>query len=224
MKEHNNPQQTTFGVDKLIQRVRDEGVGQAKQESKELLENARKEAARVIAEAKAEANEARESARAEIAAEKRAAMEALRMAARDAVLDLVSGVSKAFEEHVGRLVSSATMDEELVRTVVLLFAGKAAQEITKDKDLEIMVSQAFFDEGSETDERLRERSKNQILAISREMLREGVELIPASDVQGGARVRLVGENLEIDLSDKAISELLLTYMQPRFVSILRGAE
>ena len=49
-------------------------------------------------------------------------------------------------------------------------------------------------------------------------------LLEAEGITGGARVRIVGEDLEIDLTDKAISELLLRYMQPRFVSILRGAE
>jgi len=222
-----SPEQTTSGVDELIRRVRDEGVGQAKETSEQMLSEARHEAARIVAEAEAEAQAARGEAAAEIAADKQAATEALQLAARDAVLELVAGVSRAFEEHVKRLVSSATMDEELVRTVVLLLAGKAAETVTLDKDLEITVSHALFGEGAESDEAregLRERSKKQILAISREMLREGVELIPSSEVQGGAKVRLVDENLEIDLTDKAITALLVRYMQPRFVSILRGLE
>lgn len=218
-----SPEATTSGVNELIRRVRDEGVGQAKEASEEILREARKEAARIVAEAEAEAEAAREAARAEIESDRESAHEALRMAARDAVLELTAGVGRAFEQHVKRLVSSVTADEEMLRTLVLLFAGKAAQEITQDKELEIMLSQRLF-EGAEADERLRERGKNQILALSQEMLREGVELIPASDVQGGAKVRLVGENLEIDLTDQAISELLLRYMQPRFISILRGLE
>jgi V/A-type H+-transporting ATPase subunit E len=224
MKEQNNPQQTTSGVEDLIRRVRDEGVGQAKEESRKLLDDARAEAARIVAEATAEAEEAKQEARAEIEDNNQAAMAALHMAARDTVLDLVARVSQGFENHVRRLVSTATMDEDLVRTIVLTFAGKAAQEITKDKELEIMVSRALFDKGSEADERLRDRAKEQILSISGEMLREGVELIAADDMHGGARVRIVGESLEIDLSDDAISELLLRFMQPRFVSILKGKE
>jgi V/A-type H+-transporting ATPase subunit E len=216
-------EQTTSGVDELIRRVRDEGVGQAQEASDEILREARREAARIVADATAEADEAREAARIEIAADRESAHEALRMAARDTVLDLTARIGRAFEEHVKRLVASATADEEMLRTLVLLFAGKAAQEITQDKELEIMLSRRLF-EGVEDDERLRERGRNQILALSREMLREGVELIPASDVQCGAKVRLVGENLEIDLTDEAISELLLRFMQPRFVSILRGLE
>ena len=215
---------TSSGVDRLIRRVRDEGVEQARQESAKLLEEARREAERTIAEAQAEAEQRKEAARTEIAADQKSAMEALRMAARDTVLELTAGVARAFEEHVKRLVTSVTVDEELTRTVVLLLAGKAGQEITRDKDLEIMLSQVLFDQEREVDERLKDRAKKQILSISKEMLREGVQLIPSSDVSAGAKVRLVGENLEIDLTDKAISELLLRYMQPRFVSILRGGE
>ena len=210
------------GVDELIRRVRDEGVGQAREESDRILEEARKQASAIVSQANAEAEASRQAARAQIEADRKSATEALQMAARDTVLDLTSRVARAFESHVQRLVSSATRDEALVRTIVLVLAGKAKQEITQDKDLEIMVSDAF--ERGAADEKLRERSKGLILALSQEMLREGVELVASSDVTGGARVKLVGENLEIDLSDRAITELLVRYMQPRFISILRGQE
>jgi V/A-type H+-transporting ATPase subunit E len=56
------------------------------------------------------------------------------------------------------------------------------------------------------------------------MLREGVELIPSSDIQGGANVRLVNDKLEIDLSDKAIASLLYQRIMPRFQTILDGGD
>jgi V/A-type H+-transporting ATPase subunit E len=215
---------TTSGVDQLIRRVRDEGVEQARQESDRLIEEARQEAARIVSDAREEAEAMKQAAKAEIESDEKSAMAALRMAARDAVAELTSRIAIAFEEHVKRLVSSATFDQELTRTLVLLLAGKVKQEITHDKDLEIMLSEAFLEGEVKSDQALPERAKEQILSISKEMLREGVQLIPATNVSAGAKVRLVGENLEIDLTDEAISELLLRYMQPRFVAILRGAE
>lgn len=217
------PSTSIHGVQNLIDRLRDEGIQQAEQQAKKILEESRKEAAAIIAEAKAEVDEMRTTAEAEIESREKSAMEALKLAARDTVLNLKSGVGRAFEQHVRRLVSSATMDKELIRMMVLLLAGKTAQEITKDKELEIMVSRALFEDAG-LDKPLEDRLKQQILALSSEMLREGVDLIPASDVHGGARVRLVGENLEIDLTDKAISDLLIRYMNPRFISILVGEE
>jgi V/A-type H+-transporting ATPase subunit E len=74
------------------------------------------------------------------------------------------------------------------------------------------------------DPKLRDLGKQTILSLSSDMLREGVELIPSSSVEGGAKVRLVGEQLEIDLSDKAISKMLADHLLPRFQAILTGAE
>jgi len=217
------PSTAIHGVQELIDRLRDEGVQEAEQQAKKILEEARQEAQAILAKAKAEADEMKATAKAEIESRDKSAMEALKLAARDAVLQLKSGVVRAFEQHVRRLVTSATTDKELIRTIVLVLAGKTAQELTKDKDLEIMVAEALF-EDVKIDQALKDRGKEQILALSGDMLREGIELIPSSDVQGGVSVKLAGEDLKIDLTDKAISDLLIRYMSPRFVSILAGEE
>jgi V/A-type H+-transporting ATPase subunit E len=54
------------------------------------------------------------------------------------------------------------------------------------------------------------------------MLREGLTLVPDSEIEGGARVRLVQDQLEIDLSDRAISRLIAQRLLPRFRAILDG--
>jgi V/A-type H+-transporting ATPase subunit E len=59
--------------------------------------------------------------------------------------------------------------------------------------------------------------------LSADVLRKGIELIPSSDVQGGARVRLVDDELEIDLSDEALSEMMLKLLLPRYRKILAEA-
>ncbi|MDH3817209.1 MAG: hypothetical protein OES21_01265 [Myxococcales bacterium] len=58
------------------------------------------------------------------------------------------------------------------------------------------------------------------MAFSADVLRKGIELIPSNAVQGGARIRLVGEDLEIDLSDEALSEMMLKLLLPRYRKIL----
>jgi V/A-type H+-transporting ATPase subunit E len=52
------------------------------------------------------------------------------------------------------------------------------------------------------------------------VLREGIELIPSNEIQAGARVRLVDDDLEIDLSDEAVSEMMLKLLLPRYRRIL----
>ena len=124
-----------------------------------------------------------------------------------------------------RLVSSATIEKEVVKCIVLVLAGRAVEEFIKDKDLQIRVSDALFgSEGKSADKEEKQRARETVLGITSEMLREGIELIPATDVSGGARVQVVGENLEIDLSDEAISAQILKYLLPRFRAILEGVE
>lgn len=217
------PSTAIHGVQELIDRIRDEGIQETRQRAEKILDDARKEAEAILAKAKEEADVMVAASAAEIESRDKSAMEALKLAARDAVLQLKTGVARAFEDHVRRLVTTATMDKELIRTIVLVLARDKAKEVTMDSDLEIMVAKALF-EDAELDESLRDRGKKQILSLSGDMLREGVELIPSDDVKGGVRIKLVGEDLEIDLTDEAIADLLIQFMSPRFISILAGEE
>jgi V/A-type H+-transporting ATPase subunit E len=214
--------QTTQGVQVLIDRIRDQGVKAAEEKSARIVREAEAKAAKLLAEAKTESDRMREQASREIEDDKQAAQEALRLSARDAVLKLKSRLSSEFEVFVKRLVTSSTRDQELIKALVLVLAGRAVEEVIQNKDIHIMVSKVL--QAGIPDEEFRAHGKNIILQLSSDMLREGVELIPASDIEGGARVRLVNEELEIDLSDRAITRLLAERMLPRFRRILEGIE
>ena len=76
------------GVQELISRIRDDGVQAGKEEAERLVVQARREAARLLADAQAQADEMRQKASAEIESVKHAALEALKLAARDSELQL----------------------------------------------------------------------------------------------------------------------------------------
>jgi V/A-type H+/Na+-transporting ATPase subunit E len=213
---------TSSGVQELIDRIRDQGVQAAQEEADRLLHHARQQATEIVAQAKAEAEATHEKARAEIEAYRLASIEALRLAARDTVLDLKARVTSRFEEFVKRLVISATRDKELVRSIVLVLAGHAADEFIKDKDIEIRLSDSLLK--GQTGPVFKEEGKLAILGLSSDMLREGVELASDSDIEGGARVQLVQDKLEIDLSDRAIARMISQRLLPRFKAIIEGAE
>ncbi|WP_182864718.1 hypothetical protein [Stieleria mannarensis] len=210
---------TSDGVQGLIDRIRDQGVQAAQTEADRLLDDARKQAAEILATARKEADAERAKAAAEIDAHRTASLDALQLAARDTVLDLKARVIARFEEFVKRLVVSATRDEQLIRDIVLVLSGRAAESLIKDKDVEVRISRALLGEGT-----LKEEGKQAILALSSDMLREGLELVPDDEVEGGARIRLVHEKLEVDLSDRAVARLISQRMVPRFKAIMEGAE
>jgi V/A-type H+-transporting ATPase subunit E len=213
---------TSSGVQELIDRIRTQGVQAAQEEADRLLREARQQATQIVAHANAEADATKEKTRAEIEAYRSASLEALKLATRDTVLDLKNRVLARFEEFVQRLVTSATRDKELVRSIVLVLAGHAAHEFIKDKEIEIRLSNSLLE--GQTGPVWPEEGKLAILGLSGDMLREGIELASDSEIEGGARVRLVQDKLEIDLSDRAVAQMISQRLRPRFKAILEGTE
>jgi V/A-type H+-transporting ATPase subunit E len=211
------PDVKSSGVKELIERIRDEGVHSARAEADRILAEAKARAARIVADAKAEAAAIKKEARASMEREQTATIEALRIAARDTELELRSAIMSGFEEHVRRLVTDVTTDGSVLRDMILVLAGRAADDLIQDKDAVIFVPDRLADEVSaELDEFLRKSA----VALSGDVLRQGIELIPSNEIQGGARVRLVGEDLEIDMSDQALSQMMLKLLLPRYRKIL----
>lgn len=210
------------GVQELIERIRDQGVQAANTEADRILREARQEAASIVSQAKAEADELQAKSRAEIEAFRTSSIDALNLAARDTVLDLRARVMAKFEEFVKRLVVSATHDEELIRDIVLVLAGHTAEEFIKDKEVLIRVSQSLLEpEGKPVFDK---EAKLAVLRLSSDMLREGIDLASSSEIEGGVRVQLVDDKLEIDLSDRAIARMISQRLLPRFKSVLDGTE
>jgi V/A-type H+-transporting ATPase subunit E len=216
------------GVQELINRLRDEGVKAGREKSDQVLRETREQASRIVAQAKAEAEEILSKARSEIETERAAANDSLRVAIRDTELKMEAELKAGFSAHVKRLVSVELSDREFLRQIVLAIAGMAAgDKACEDQPVEVLLPQDLF-ENDERETRLTEKGQDRmrhlVLGISGDMLREGVDLKPSEDISGGIRIRLVGEDLEIDLSDQAISDLLLQNMLPRYQAIVTGTE
>jgi V/A-type H+-transporting ATPase subunit E len=210
------------GVEKLISRLRDDGVKAGQEKYAQLVRDAEAKAARIVAEARREAEEIRAKAKEEIHAQELSAQGALHLAGRDAVLKLRNEVRSQFEQYLRRLVIQSTQDSEFIRSLILILAGEAVEKHIRDKDIHIYLSKAILDR--ERTPEMRERSNQFVKGLSSELLRQGITLIPTEKVQGGAKVRLVNEQLEIDLSDQAITELLVSHIAPRFREIMNGRE
>ena len=215
------------GVQELISRLRDEGVQAGQLEADRIVSEARKRAAEIVDQAKSEAEEVRNKARSEIEAERGASREAIQLAFRDAELKLRSEFRAVVAERVKRLVSMELRDREFQREVILAIAGRATHRIRKNQKVEVLLSDDFFAADGKVaglTGKGKEQVRHLVLAITSRMLREGVELRPSGDKEGGSRIRLVGEDLEIDLTDKAISDLLLKYLLPRYREIVLGVD
>ena len=213
---------TSSGVQELIDRIRDQGVQAAQEEADRLLRHARQQASR-----DRRPGEGRGRGRASkgpggdrslppgVDRGSQARRAGYGLGPQGARHVSVRGVREA-------LVISATRDKELVRSIVLVLAGHAADEFIKDKEIEVRISSSLLE--GQTGPVFKEEGKLAILGLSSDMLREGLELVSDSEIEGGARVRLVQDKLEIDLSDRAIARMISQRLLPRFKAILEGAE
>jgi V/A-type H+-transporting ATPase subunit E len=216
------------GVQALINRLRDDGVRAGQEKADQVLQDARRQAAEIVSQAKTEAAEMLAKARNEIETEKSSAIASLKIAIRDTELKMEAELKATFAAHVKRLVSVEMRDIEFLRQIIFAIAGMAADDkACGEQPIHILLPENLFHRDKKetrlTDEG-RENFRRLVLGISGDMLREGVDLKPSESIGGGIRIQLVGEDLEIDLSDKAISELLLQTMLPRYRSLVAGAE
>jgi V/A-type H+-transporting ATPase subunit E len=221
------PTKTSSGVQELISQIRDEGVRAAREEADRILKEAKEQAASILEKAKTEAQETETKTREIIQEERTASLEALNLAARDTIVRLGDEVRIVFESHVKRLISQELQDEKILKEAILMIAGRTGKQIEENEAVEILLSPATFNHeetADKNDSKGEDRLKSFILKITSDMLREGVEIKPSGEKFKGIRIRLKGEDLEMDLTDKAISELLMAHLIPRYRRIIRGMD
>lgn len=227
MAEHGGTQATASGLEALIERLREEGVGAGRVQAERLVGDAQMRAHRILEKAETESRSLIEAAHRESETLRRAGEDALRVAARDAVLDLKAQLERRFAAEVGKTVSEALRDPELLRRMILEVVGRARAEGGVDRAAQVDVvlprEAVGLGELRRRPEELREGTlAHFVAAVAGDMLRDGVDFQRAEDGAGGIRVRLLDRAVTLDLSDRAVTEVMLVHLQPRFRALLEG--
>ena len=227
MADHPTAQATASGLESLIARLREEGVTAGHAEAQRLVADAQSRAHRILEKAEAESKSMVDAARRESESLRRAGEEALRVAARDAVLDLKDQLERRFAADVGKTVSEALRDPELLQRMILEVVGRARTEgaVDRAKEMELLLPREAvgLDELRRRPEELREGTlAHFVAAIAGDMLREGVTFLRSEDESGGIRLKLTDRAVSLDLSDQAVAQAILMHLQPRFRALLEG--
>lgn len=227
MSDRETPLQgASFGVEALIERLRGEGVEQGREEARRIVADAEKRATWMVEQAERDAQALREQAREEAARLESSAKEALRVAARDSVLEMQSTLTHRFRDHLRRLVGQALSQEDLLQRLILELAARTRSDtpLEAENDVEVMLPRDVLglEELRRRPEELKEGTLSHfVVAQAREVLREGVRF-SAGEQPSGLRIRLHEHEMELDISDEAVAELLLAHLQPRFRAMLEG--
>jgi V/A-type H+/Na+-transporting ATPase subunit E len=227
MADEVSAQVTASNLEALIARLRDEGVTAGRAEAERMVSEAQAQARAIVDKAEADARAKLEAARKEVEGLRRGGEDALRAAARDTVLELKHRLTRRFADDVGKTVSSAMRDEEMLKKMILAIVGRAREEGRVDEaaDVELVLprSAAGLDELRRKPEELREGTlTHYVVATAGEMLRAGVRFSRSEDDAEGLSVRLHDRGVTVDITDEAVAEALLEHLQPRFRALLEG--
>jgi len=214
------------GVEALIQRLRQQGVEAGNTARDQIISKAEQEAARIIKEAREQADGLVENARQETDRLQKAGEDALRIAGRDSVLRMRETVTTYFEERVKRLASTELEDPEFLRKLIIEVAKRVRDEaaVEEAEDIEVYLPREVvgIKELRDSPEELEGRLSEYAKAIASAAWRDGIVVRTMEEGRRGIKVKLLDDDLEIDLTDEAIADLLLEHLQPRFRAVLTG--
>jgi V/A-type H+-transporting ATPase subunit E len=213
------------GVESLIGRLRDDGIAEGRARAEAIVTAAEQQAAELVAAAHREAEAVVSQAREEAGKLRTAGDDAIRLALRDTMLSLEGDLIDRFNNMLRRLVKGALQDPETLKRLVLEVAGRAAPEAA-DRRAEVLLPASFV--SLEDLRRTPEEAKpgtlmHFVLTLGGGLLRDGVTFGAASDLEAGIRVKLIDDDMHVELTDAAVSDLLLRHLLPRFRALLRGA-
>ncbi len=206
------------GVQKLIDRLHQEGVDKGRSEADMLLSESRKEAASILDKANRQAEATREAAAVDAEQMKSKGEEAVRLAGRDAILSLTEELRSSFERTLQRFVQDSLQDPTFLRQLILQIAGVAVPPET-DAALNILLLGDASDDGS--DDSPGSDSLNKLAhSLAGQSLRDGLKFTVADSDVPGVRVQVVDQQLEIDLTTDTLTHLLLKHLSPRIRAIV----
>src|SRR5208282_398128 len=119
------PQPVSSGIDALIQRLKQEGADEGRIEAQKLVADAEARARELLAQAEATAKRRIDEATQESERLKRAGAEALKVAMRDAVLELKEELTSRFAQQVQGAVDKLSSDEAVLMRMILAVASRA---------------------------------------------------------------------------------------------------
>ncbi|MGR8935366.1 MAG: hypothetical protein ACU837_13390 [Gammaproteobacteria bacterium] len=215
------------GVEALIEKLRNQGVAAGQQKAESIVSDAQSRASWIIEEAEREAAAIRRKAQEDSDAMRSAGEDALRLAARDAILRLRDELLTGFSEEVLRAVGHEMADEAFLQRLILTLAGKVREQARLDDEAELVIELPAdvigIDELRKNPDELHEGSLSRFAAsLAGGLLRRGIRFEVAEERSEGLLLRLQEGEMLIDFSTATVASLLLQHLQPRFRALLQG--
>ncbi|MBL3588987.1 MAG: hypothetical protein JMN24_04220 [gamma proteobacterium endosymbiont of Lamellibrachia anaximandri] len=225
MAKDNSALQVSSGVEALIERLHDEGVAAGQERAEKIVADAEHQAAWIVEQAELETEALKKAAWEQAEQTQKALQESLSVAVRDAILSLKSTLSARFADEVQRAVGREMSREQMLQRLILEVAGRAKEQVDESEPMQILLPRdaVGLEELRKDPEALRANPLTELSGlITKEMLQEGVTFIEADDDMPGIRLSIRGDAIKLDVTEAAVTELLLAHLQPRFRALVEG--
>jgi V/A-type H+-transporting ATPase subunit E len=194
----------------LIDTIHRDGVDKVRQESEELLRQARAQAEGIVAAAREQADVLLANARREKEQLERSGRESLQQASRDLLLGVRTQLQALFASLLKEKSREALADGEITSAIAAMIANWAPE---RQDQIEILLPRQRFDALA--------RALRSALA---KKIASGVEIKATADVTSGFRVAEKDGNSYYDFSAESIAESLSQFLNPVMAGIVADAQ
>jgi V/A-type H+-transporting ATPase subunit E len=195
-------------IQKICDYIRNETLDPARQQAKEIVENAHIQADQIVKKAHKEKDRLIKEAKKEIQRERKVFDSSVKIAMRQALEDLKQKIEKElFSKNLKDAIVETTKDPKLIANLINTIV-KTIEKFGIDVDISAYVAKAV-----------------DVKAINSFLLSEVVDKLKEkeiilSDFDGGVKLKLHDMQITIDISDKALKELVANYIRSDFRELI----
>jgi len=188
----------------LIEKIQQEGVKAAEDKAREIENEGKRRAEKIIERAESEAGRIISGANEKSAKTEESTKTLLKQAARDMLLALKKEINAMLDRLIVSNIREALKPDELVKIIAALikkYSGKDKVEISLSKeDLQ--------------------KLEKKILSLLKEEVKKGITLKPSEDIHGGFIISFDAGKSHFDFTDKALAGHIGDNLKPKLKEIL----
>ncbi|HOK05289.1 MAG TPA: hypothetical protein P5270_04595 [Victivallales bacterium] len=195
-------------IKNLLDKIQKEAVWKAEEEKKKILSDAKEKASKIVNDAKQEAEEILKKAKIESELSSRRSIEAIKQAARDIVISLQNELTERLRKIMMQNISE-TMTPEFMKEIIveIVKSGKNTD------DLKIILPEKKLKE-----------LEAQLLKLLSKDLKNNPVILADSEFNSGFKISFKGEDVLLDFSSEAFTDIICAYAGPRIAAILKEKE
>ncbi|CCB89371.1 ATP synthase subunit E [Simkania negevensis] len=197
-------------VKKICEVLKRETLDPAKKEADAIIHQAREEAAKIVEKAKHEAQKVHREAQKKIEEERNVFESSMNLACKKSLSTLKQEIEqKLFNSELSSWIRKGTQDPHVLAELISAIV-KGIEKEGLDANLEVLIPSTVS-----------AKAVNQTLVkgIAEKLKEKSVKI---GEFEGGAEVKIVDQNITIDMTDDALKALVASFVRDDFRSAFFG--